>query len=299
MNNSRKPTSQSDDAPTWTYVVGDIHGCYQEWLALEARILRHASRHAVEPFIVSVGDLIDRGPASAHVVRHFMHGTKKGTHAVVLGNHELLMLEALEIFAPWNFQQRGCMYPAWFLTYQHYYAQKRGMSRFLAWNDYTIMNKSMWLGQGGFSTLQSFGCDPHEPLTWNISAQVLRFLLKLPYYWEHPIAVVTHALAYPQDLAVVRKLSPAMQRHRPLSDKNAERLQQASHSLVWNRQTPTQRPSPQHLHLSGHTPLKRIRRFKKQAAIQLDTGCVYGGRLSAYCIEQDKVLSVPAQKAYF
>lgn len=285
----------------WTYVVGDIHGCYQEWLSLEALIAQHAARHHARPFVVSVGDLIDRGPDSEPVIRHFMRGVKKGTHAVVLGNHELLMLEALEIFAPWNFQQRGCSYPEWFLTYEKYYAMQKGMARYLAWSDYTILSKSMWLGQGGFATLQSFGCDPHEPLTWKIPAAILNFLLWLPYYWENTTVVVTHALAEPEDLVTVKEISQYLhhRRHRPLGDESIAKLQKSVHSLLWNRQKPYTRPDPERLHVSGHTPLKRSRRLKKLAALQVDTGCVYGQRLSAYCVEQDHLLSVPARQIYF
>src|SRR5215204_1846838 len=48
--------------------------------------------------------------------------------------------------------------------------------------------------------------------------------------------------------------------------------------------------------LFGHWPSPEPRRGRK--AIGLDTGCVYGYRLTAYIIETDEFLSVPAQRAY-
>jgi len=48
--------------------------------------------------------------------------------------------------------------------------------------------------------------------------------------------------------------------------------------------------------LFGHWPAVEPRRAEK--AIGLDTGCVYGGRLTAYIIESDEFFSVAAGRAY-
>ena len=48
--------------------------------------------------------------------------------------------------------------------------------------------------------------------------------------------------------------------------------------------------------LFGHWPSPEPRRGKK--AIGLDTGCVYGYNLTAYIIETDEFVSVPAKRAY-
>jgi diadenosine tetraphosphatase ApaH/serine/threonine PP2A family protein phosphatase len=48
--------------------------------------------------------------------------------------------------------------------------------------------------------------------------------------------------------------------------------------------------------LFGHWPAPEPRRAKR--AIGLDTGCVYGHNLSAYIIESDEFVTVPAKKAY-
>jgi len=48
--------------------------------------------------------------------------------------------------------------------------------------------------------------------------------------------------------------------------------------------------------LFGHWPGPQPRRG--QRAIGLDTGCVYGGRLTAFIIESGQFLSVPARRAY-
>jgi hypothetical protein len=48
--------------------------------------------------------------------------------------------------------------------------------------------------------------------------------------------------------------------------------------------------------LFGHWPSAEPRRGPR--AIGLDTGCVYGHRLTAYVIEEDRFVSVPARRAY-
>jgi diadenosine tetraphosphatase ApaH/serine/threonine PP2A family protein phosphatase len=48
--------------------------------------------------------------------------------------------------------------------------------------------------------------------------------------------------------------------------------------------------------LFGHWPALQPRRGPR--AIGLDTGCVYGGRLSAFVIESNRLLSVPARRVY-
>jgi calcineurin-like phosphoesterase family protein len=48
--------------------------------------------------------------------------------------------------------------------------------------------------------------------------------------------------------------------------------------------------------LFGHWPAPDPRRGKK--ALGLDTGCVYGYKLTAYIIETDELISVPAKRAY-
>lgn len=51
-----------------------------------------------------------------------------------------------------------------------------------------------------------------------------------------------------------------------------------------------------HVVLFGHWPALDVRR--SQRAIGLDTGCVYGNYLTAYIIETDECVAVPAHRAY-
>jgi serine/threonine protein phosphatase 1 len=67
-----------------TLIVGDIHGCYSELTELLSKVgITSADR------VVSVGDLIVKGPESGRVLEFFQ--TQANTQAVI-GNHERLLL---------------------------------------------------------------------------------------------------------------------------------------------------------------------------------------------------------------
>jgi serine/threonine protein phosphatase 1 len=63
-----------------TLIIGDIHGCYAELLELFDRAALGA-----DDLVVSVGDLVDRGPQPAEVVRWFRD---RAGAVVLMGNHE-------------------------------------------------------------------------------------------------------------------------------------------------------------------------------------------------------------------
>lgn len=64
-------------------IIGDIHGCYRELHELLA-----CTGATEEDIIVSVGDLVDRGPDSPAVLRFFQERCARGRTIVLMGNHE-------------------------------------------------------------------------------------------------------------------------------------------------------------------------------------------------------------------
>lgn len=71
------------------YVIGDIHGCYNEMMKLLKRIESQDS-NAVICFL---GDFIDRGPDVIKVLSWMMENiTLNGKYQCVLGNHEDMVL---------------------------------------------------------------------------------------------------------------------------------------------------------------------------------------------------------------
>ena len=78
-----------------TYVVGDIQGCDDELGELLALIrFNPANDHAY-----FVGDLVNRGPKSAEVLRRVKALSDIGAADSVLGNHDFFLIMALEGFS--------------------------------------------------------------------------------------------------------------------------------------------------------------------------------------------------------
>lgn len=65
-------------------VIGDVHGCFQTLLALIAKLPPGEE-------IVFVGDLVDRGPRSADVIKF----VRDNGYKTVMGNHEQLFYNAM------------------------------------------------------------------------------------------------------------------------------------------------------------------------------------------------------------
>lgn len=153
------------------YAIGDVHGCLTELQALEQTIFADARTRPGDKLIVMLGDYVDRGPKSAHVIDHLLERLPYGFHRVCLcGNHDEFMLRFLED-------------PA------------RNIG---------------WLGIGGDKTLLSYGIDPTSVLSDPRSSDTLsvlkagiperhvNFLASLPVMLEGPGVLFVHAGVRPE-----------------------------------------------------------------------------------------------------
>lgn len=132
--------------------IGDIHGCLSPLERLVARL-------PPDRELVFLGDYVDRGPQSAGVLAYLQQLAGERTCRFLMGNHEDLMLQALE-------------------------------------SAEAIPN---WLYNGGTTTLRSFGLDPNAwsrspPVE---RAAFVRphsaFLRGLAYWHEDAHAIYVHA----------------------------------------------------------------------------------------------------------
>ncbi|MFN8052781.1 MAG: polynucleotide kinase-phosphatase [Acidimicrobiales bacterium] len=82
-------------------VIGDVHGCLDELVDLlmtlgyEVNTDRTSAHHPEGRTAVFVGDLVDRGPAVAGVLRLVMTMVEQGDALCVPGNHEIKLVRAL------------------------------------------------------------------------------------------------------------------------------------------------------------------------------------------------------------
>ena len=208
-----------------TIVVGDIHGCYDELMALTEKVkLQENDR------VISVGDLITKGPKSREVLEHFI-SDKRFTS--VIGNHDLTLRRR------WNGED-----------VEFKKAQK-------------ATNKELKANRDTF----------------------LHYLNSLPFLIELENHLVVHAGIRPQ-VALHSQTTGDLTRMGTLGP-DRESDEGTPWYLVYQGEKTV---------LFGHWPAPEPRRGPK--AIGLDTGCVYGHNLTAYIIETDEFVSVPALRVY-
>jgi serine/threonine protein phosphatase 1 len=249
-----------------SYVIGDVHGCLLEFKTLEQSILLHAKANAFEPYIVFVGDLIDRGPSSYELVNYVLKNPQ--THGSVLGNHEVEFLRNIFIKDVKGASKIWELFSPWFKKYIKHLS--------------VTPNYESWLAQGGLQTLESYGFLDHTK-EWDIPEEHIRFLSSLPIYYEDSNVVVTHAL--------MNKIQYSM----ICDDKNYKKMTTAAFhsfkSVLWSRQLPEE-PCGVKYHVSGHTDLHEARILTELKIVQIDTGCVFGNKLSAYCTKTGEIIDV-------
>ena len=151
--------------PAAIYAIGDVHGCLDQLLELEALIAADGLGIEGEKWLVTLGDHIDRGPDSAAVVSHVMDAAPAGFRRFsLLGNHESLLLDFID--------------------------NPAANADYVEW--------------GGLDTLRSYGISlDYPPLRSNaairqqllaeLPAEHLAFLRQLPLYLSLPGWLFVHA----------------------------------------------------------------------------------------------------------
>ncbi|SFI80531.1 metallophosphoesterase family protein [Planctomicrobium piriforme] len=131
------------------FAIGDLHGCYT---ALQTLI--ETVPITPQDLIITLGDYVDRGPDSRHVVQWIMDRSARAECIPLRGNHEIMLLDALKGRIPM----------------QH------------------------WLQFGGDTVLKSYAPPGRAGMPEDIPVQHLRFLDRelLPFY-ETKTHIFAHA----------------------------------------------------------------------------------------------------------
>lgn len=80
-------------------LIGDVHGCLDELLALLTKLGWQTEPHLHHPEnrkLFFVGDLVDRGPNSVGVLKFVMNAVESGMALCVPGNHDIKLVKALK-----------------------------------------------------------------------------------------------------------------------------------------------------------------------------------------------------------
>jgi serine/threonine protein phosphatase 1 len=94
---SAKPDRPQVPAGERVYAVGDIHGRLDLMVSIaEAIEADDAKRGAADTTVILLGDLVDRGPDSAGVIKAARMWADQRTLRFIAGNHEEMFLEAFD-----------------------------------------------------------------------------------------------------------------------------------------------------------------------------------------------------------
>lgn len=105
------------------YVIGDVHGCYDEMMEL----LHKIEEEDEDARIIFVGDFVDRGPQVDKVLEWCLKNiTVDGKYQSVRGNHEQMVLEWYEEWLQW-WDEGGFHHPKKELMPESYYDFSRWM----------------------------------------------------------------------------------------------------------------------------------------------------------------------------
>ncbi len=204
-----------------TIIFGDIHGCLEEWRELIEKI-----KPTKQDLLVSVGDIIGKGPASRATLDF---ARKLPRFQVVTGNHELQFLRA------WKKNNLETLTK----DYQKHVVTELGPD----------FNKYMeWIS------------------TW-------------PFYLDLPEAVIVHAGLRPH-IPLEKQSKEDLCHLRNLEDGNPWHATYTGKKLV----------------VYGHWAREGL--CVKENTIGLDSGCVYGKKLSALILPGREIVQVQARKAY-
>ena len=235
--------------PPRFYAVGDVHGCSDLYIQLEARLAADAAQHGPDPdetLIVLLGDVIDRGPATAHLLDHLVAPPPAGIRRVVLrGNHEAMFLR--------------------------FWAAPR--------------LDDAWLGHGGAAMLASYGVDLgdgalarrgrlRQVLDACIPTDHVEFLARTPMALSMPGFILAHAGIDPA-------LPLAAQGAHDVLWGDPDRLEADMGPQLDPNLGPNLDPNLGATVIHGHRPTRDGLGYIGRRRINVDTGAYATGRLTA------------------
>ena len=241
-----------------TWIVGDIHGCAQELAELVERLQLKAGDR-----LLACGDLFHRGPDPIGVVDVL----ESSNADFILGNHERAVLARLGL-APRRVD--GADRPVAKINLDELIPEDLngdGRRACQVGQADVVRVVNFLQTHSGYAlsneTVEGAGLTPNGTPWWLVHAGV------------EP--------GKPLHEQSVRALTSVRRLRRPGRPYWYE---------AWNGPA---------LVLFGHTPghIPRPRHVRGQlVALGLDTACVYGGSLTAYCPELDEIVAVPARREW-
>ena len=226
-------------------IIGDIHGCFDELVALLDKLGYRAPdyAHAEGRKVVFVGDLVDRGPGIFGVLRLAMKMVAAGSALCVPGNHEIKLMRKL----------RG---------------------------------KNVKLAHGLAESMAQLDSEPPE-----FREQVVAFIDELVshYIFDDGKLVVAHA---GMKESMQGRGSGAVRGFALFGETTGE-TDEYGLPVRFNWAAEYRGKAAV---VYGHTPVPEAQWLNN--TICVDTGCVYGGKLTALRYPERELVSVSAARVY-
>jgi protein phosphatase len=238
-------------------IIGDVHGCYQELAALFEKLgydWREATQEYVHPdgrLPVFVGDLADRGPASARVLDLVEHMVMHERALLVVGNHD---------------------------------------NKLMRW----LLGRKVQVSHGLGLTIEEIEALAPEaqPL---FRARILALLQNAPGYLllDGGRLVVTHAGIRDEMLGRWNRAIEAFCLYGDVAGFEEDGM---PIRREWAAARSDEQATSGPLIVYGHMVVPEAVEMRR--TINIDTGCVFGGKLTALRYPEMQVVEVPAAQAY-
>jgi bis(5'-nucleosyl)-tetraphosphatase (symmetrical) len=269
-----------------TYVIGDIQGCHRELQAL----LREVGFHRARDKLWFTGDLVNRGPDSLSVLRFVCELGSIGM--TVLGNHDLHLLACAA----------GARKPHRLDTLDQI-LEAPDCSELLGW----LRQQPLLHVDDAGNALVHAGLPPQ----WTIdAAQNYGRELETVLHGAECDAYFAHMYGNEPDkwsdaltgFDRLRFITNCFTRMRYCSRKGRLELKAkgapgTEHEKLLPWYAVPDRQSTTHRILFGHWATLHLGAANTQGfnVVGLDTGCVWGGRLTAIRLDDNRLFSVPSQ----
>jgi bis(5'-nucleosyl)-tetraphosphatase (symmetrical) len=261
-----------------TWAIGDVHGC---WRTLE-RLLERIGWPVSGDRLWLVGDLVNRGPGSLEVLRWAVEHDELVT--AVLGNHDLHLLLWAHGVAP---AKRGDRLER-VLAAPDRADLLAWLARrpFLHREGHRVLVHAGLLPIWGLAEAQALARALHEALRVSDPTPFLSDLVGGSRRWRAGIDGIDRLSAAAAAFTRLRTVRPDGSGRLGFTGAPAEAR---AADAPWFERSPI--PTEGYSVIFGHWANLGLTRGS--GYVCLDSGCVYGGHLSAWCVDDGTLVQVP------
>ena len=233
-------------------LIGDVHGCYEELIALLANLGYRIESTENGPIAIPpegrkaifLGDLVDRGPGIPSVLRLVMNMVEQGSALCVPGNHDMKLMRKLK-------------------------------------------GRDVQMTHGLADSVQQLENEPPE-----FKQKVIQFLddLVSHYVLDDGRLVVAHAGMKEE----MQGRGSGRVRDFALYGETTGETDEYGLPVRYNWAAEYRGKA---MVVYGHTPIAEPEWLNR--TVNIDTGCVFGGKLTALRYPEREIVSVPALRTYY